>query len=169
MNKVIFISGPPRSGKSTVLMKVIDILKKKGLKVGGFITPEIRVRGKRIGFKVVDIHSNAEGILANVDQKTGPRLGKYRVNIPDFERVALGALDFAVNECDICVVDEIGKLEFFSEKFREKIIEILKFQKPVIAVLHRSFVDDFKGYGKIITVDLENRGKLHEKIITLIE
>ena len=161
----IFLTGTPGSGKSTVLMNVIDILKKKGLKVGGFITPEIRARGKRIGFKVVDIHSNAEGILASVDQKYGPQVGKYHVNLEDFEKVALNALDFAMKECDIICVDEIGKMELFSTRFKDKIEEMLKIKKPFVCVLHRNLVYAYKKYGNFIYVTPENRENLPESIV----
>jgi len=161
----IFLTGKPGSGKSTVLMKVIENLKKKGLKIGGIITPEIRVEGKRIGFKVIDVHSKEEGILASVDQKVGPRVGKYRVNLEDFERVALKALDFALNECDVICVDELGRMELFSEKFKRKIEEILRSSKPAIIVLHRNLTERYGKYGKVIWVTVENRDKLPEEIL----
>ena len=159
-----FLTGRPGCGKSTVLMRIIDILKKKGLKVGGFITPEIRKDGKRLGFKVVDIHSGEEGILASVNQKEGPKVGKYRVNLEDFERVALKALDFALNNCDIICVDELGKMELFSEKFKKKIEKILRSPKPAIIVLHRNLIENYGKYGKVIWVTVENRDKLVEEI-----
>ena len=168
MNK-IFLTGEPGSGKSTVLMKFINTLKNKGLKVGGFITPDIRVGGKRIGFKVIDINSGEEGTLASINQKAGPKVGKYRVNLEDFERVALKALDFAVKECDILFIDELGTMELFSKKFNEKIENILKLDKLIIIVLHRNLVRKYQKYGKIFYVTSENRNKLPEKIIQLIE
>ena len=159
-----FLTGRPGCGKSTVLMRIIDILKKKGLKVGGFITPEIRKDGKRLGFKVVNIHSGEEGILASVDQKEGPRVGKYHVNLEDFERVALKALDFALNNCDVICVDELGKMELFSEKFKKKIEKILRSPKPAIIVLHRNLIENYGKYGKVIWITVENRDKLVEEI-----
>lgn len=164
----IFLTGVPGCGKSTVLMKVVDILKKKGLKVGGFITPEIRVKGIRTGFKVVDIISNEEGILASINQKTGPSIGKYRVNIFDFERVALEALDFAMEECDVICADEIGKMELFSEKFRKKLKEILSTDKPLVCVLHRSLINQYEMYGKVLYVTRGNRETLQEDVINLL-
>ena len=165
---VIFLTGEPRCGKSTVLMKIIDLLKKKGFKVGGFISPEIRSRGDRIGFKVIDIHSGKEGMLASVDQKIGPQVGKYHVNLDDFEIVALKALDFAVKECDVVCVDELGTMELFSLKFKGKMEKILELEKPVIVVLHRNLVDKYKKYGKIIFVTAENREKLPEEIVKVV-
>jgi len=164
----IFLTGKPICGKSTVLMKIIDILKKNGLKVGGFISSEIRFKGNRIGFKVVDIHSGEDGILASINQKIGPQVGKYRVNLEDFERVALKALDFAIRECDIVCIDEMGTMELFSKKFKEKIEKVLELEKPVIVALHRNLTNEYKKYGKIIYVTLENREKLPEVVINLL-
>jgi len=160
----IFLSGRPGSGKSTVLEKTIELLKEKRIKVGGFITPEIREERKRVGFYVKDIFSNEMGILASKDIKIGPRLGIYGIDVEDFERVALKALDFAVKDCDIICIDEIGKMEFFSSKFKEKLMEIILSDKPLIAVLHRNFVKKFKDYGKIIEVTQSNRRKLPKEI-----
>ena len=164
----IFLTGKPRSGKSTVLMKIIDTLKEKELKVGGFISPEIRTTEDRIGFKIIDIYSGEEGILASVNQKTGPHVGKYRVNLNDFERVALNALDFSMEECDVICVDELGTMELFSQKFKEKMDKILELEKTVIVVLHINLVEKYKKYGKIIHVTPENREILPKEIVNMI-
>jgi nucleoside-triphosphatase len=165
----VFLTGLPGCGKSTVLLKAIEILKQKGLKIGGIITPEKRVGEKRVAFLVKDIYSGKEGILASVDQKFGPRLGKYKINLEDFEKVALPALEFAIKNCDLIAIDEIGKMEYFSEKFKQKVFEILNSDKKVIAVLHRNFVPQFKNYGKIFEVTKENRESLPDKIVELFK
>jgi nucleoside-triphosphatase len=165
----IFISGAPGSGKSTLLSKVIEILRSKGLKIGGIVTPEIRINGRRVGFKVVDIYNGKEGILASIDKKTGIRFGKYFINLDEFEKISLNALDFASENCDLIVIDEIGKMEFFSKAFREKIDELLRKQKPMICVLHREFMEKYKKYGKIFIVNLKNREKLPQEIVDLFK
>lgn len=165
----IFLTGPPGSGKSTVLMKTIELLKKKGMKVGGMITPEIRERGRRIGFGVKDVYSGKEGILASIDQKTGPKVGKYRVNLEDFERIALPALDSALKGCDVVCIDEVGRMEWFSKNFRNKVYEIFASGKKVVAILHREFVSKFKDYGEVIKVVPENREKLPEDIVNKLD
>jgi nucleoside-triphosphatase len=164
----IFITGRPRSGKSIVLEKTIELLKQKGMKVGGFVTPEIVEKGERVGFSVRDVCSGEMGVLASVDYKIGPRLGKYGVAVEEFERVALKALDIAVDKCDVIVVDEIGRLEFYSEKFQKRIFEIILVDKPLIAAVHRNFIKQFKNFGEIFTVTKENRNQLPEKIAKLI-
>ena len=164
----IFISGAPGSGKSTVLIKIVEILKSKGLKIGGIVTPEIRVNGRRIGFKVIDIYSGKQGILASINQKTGIRFGKYFVDLNDFEKIALNALDFASKNCDLIVIDEIGKMELFSSAFEEKVEELLKKEKPMICILHREFIKRYSKYGKLFIVDFKNREELPQKILNLL-
>ena len=53
----IFLTGRPGSGKSTVLMKVMERLEAKGLKIGGITTPEVRAKGRRVAFRVVALSS----------------------------------------------------------------------------------------------------------------
>ncbi|GAH85681.1 unnamed protein product, partial [marine sediment metagenome] len=54
----ILITGPPRCGKSTLISKLIEYYNnKKDYTIYGFLTPEIRERGNRIGFNIVDIYS----------------------------------------------------------------------------------------------------------------
>lgn len=163
----IFLTGPPRSGKSTVLIKTIYMLKNKGLKVGGIVTPEIREEGRRTGFYVKDVFSQKTELFASTDFKIEPKLGKYGIDIDAFEKVALPAIDFAIENCDIVVVDEIGKIEFFSENFKKKIFDLILLDKTLIAVLHRNFVDKFKRFGKIIEVNRENRERLPEELVKI--
>jgi nucleoside-triphosphatase len=165
----IFLTGKPGSGKSFIVEKVAEKLKQKGRKVGGFITPEIREGGKRVGFCVKDIYSNEVGILASKDIKIGPRFGNYGINLEDFERVALKAIDFALKECDVIIIDEIGKIEFFSKNFREKLTQLLLSEKPLVAVLHRSFVEKFKDFGEIIEITIKNRNELPDLILSMLE
>jgi len=164
----IFLTGKAGSGKSTVLLKTIELLKRRGLKIGGIATPEIREKGKRVGFYVKDVFSQVMEVFASVDFKIGPKLGKYGIDVSAFEKVALPAIDFAIENCDVVVVDEIGKMEFLSESFRKKIFNLVLLDKPLIAVLHRNFVKQFKQFGEVIEVNQENREKLPERLSRII-
>jgi nucleoside-triphosphatase len=162
----IFLTGMPGSGKSTVLMKVIEKLRAEGLSIGGIITPEVRTEGRRTAFKVVDLSSGEEGILASVDQPVGPTVGRYRVNIQDFERVAISALNSAIKQCQIICIDEIGAMELFSAKFKQKVNEILRSGKPLIAVVHRNYAKNYEEIGTMIHVTPENREKITDTIVS---
>ncbi|MGB9896228.1 MAG: nucleoside-triphosphatase, partial [Thermoproteota archaeon] len=78
------------------------------------------------------------------------------------------AIDFAVENCDIVCVDEIGKMEFFSKRFKDKIRSLMLLDKPIVAVLHRDFVSQFERYGEVIEVTPANREKLPEELVNRI-
>jgi len=166
----IFLTGLPGCGKSTILLNVIEILKQKGVKIGGIITPEKREKGERIAFLVKDVYSGKENFLAKLQagEKNKLKVGKYVVFKEEFEEIALPALDFALKNCDIIVIDEIGRMESFSEKFMEVVKEILESDKPILAVVHRKFVKNFQTFGEIVWVTKDKVNELTNKIVDKI-
>lgn len=164
----IFLTGFPKSGKSTVLIKTIELLKNSGLKVGGFITPEIVEEKKRTGFYVKDVFSNEMEVFASIDFKIGPKFGKYGIDTDAFDRIALKAIEFALENCDVVVVDEIGKMEELSENFKNKLTSLMLVDKNLIAVLHRNFIEQFKQYGEVVEVTPDNRENLPEELVKSI-
>ncbi len=82
----------------------------------GFYTQEVREQGRRVGFDVVTI-DGARGPLARAGAP-GPRVSRYGVDLPSFERLALPALQ-AAEPKRVLIIDEIGKMELFSARFAE--------------------------------------------------
>lgn len=171
LKRVLLLTGNPGVGKTTVLMKTVNALKESGYKVGGIISREVREGGTRVGFEIVDLHSSKRGWLAHVNQKSGPQVGKYRVNIEDLAAIGAQAILDAVENCDVIAIDEIGPMELFSEKFKEAVRKTLESRKLVIAIVHWKAQDVLisearkREDAEIITVTYENREKLHEAIV----
>jgi nucleoside-triphosphatase len=159
-----FLTGPPGSGKSTVFLGCDERLRELGFTVGGIATPEIRSRGRRVGFSVVDLATGRAALLAGVEVSSSFRVGRYGVNLPEFESVALPALDHAEGSCDVIGIDEIGRMELFSEPFRRRVDELVDGPKPLISVLHRNYVRAFRGKGEIYIVSPESRESLPQII-----
>ncbi len=162
----IFITGPPRSGKSTL---VREILEEMDLKAEGLRTPDIREGGKRKGFKLIDIDSGEEGILAHVDVKEGPKVSRYRVNMEDLKRLTENSLANISENCDIVVIDEIGTMELYSDYFVEKTEEILDSEKPVLAVLHRNQVEKYVHKGELFDLKKEDYESAKKKIKDILK
>ncbi|MBS7624934.1 NTPase [Candidatus Bathyarchaeota archaeon] len=162
----IFLTGPPRIGKTTVVLKIVEDLKRRGVKVGGMISQEILEEGVRVGFKILDLESGAEGILAHIRQKNGPQVGKYRVHLGDLERVGVGAIVRACKISDLVVVDEVGPMELYSKAFKEAVLMALDGNKPLLGTIHyraeNSFVERIRKRGdiEIIVVTHNNRDAL---------
>ncbi len=122
----VVITGRPGSGKTTT---VIEILKK--LKGAGFYTKEIRSGRARAGFIAVTSW-NAEVILAKVGAKTDRRVGKYGVFVKEFEERVVEPLWKFLKTSSFIYIDEAGKMELFSKKFRDFIEDLLKTEKDLI-------------------------------------
>ena len=134
--RLLLLTGNPGIGKTTVLMKTISALKEKGTSVGGMVSREVREGGARVGFELLDLSSGRRGWLAHVNQKTGPQVGRYRVNSGDLDFIGARAIAEAVENCDAIAIDEIGPMELFSAKFKEAVRKALESRKLVMAVVH---------------------------------
>ena len=132
----ILITGRPGIGKTTIVRKVIDMCKKEGIKVGGMISYEVREGGRRVGFKILDVMNNIEGVLAWIGLKGRYRVGKYTVKIDDLNNIGVKAIREALEKADVVVIDEIGPMELYSDEFKKVVEEAFSSNKPVIATIH---------------------------------
>lgn len=131
MIKNIFVTGPPGCGKTTLIKEILKDLK---IKTRGFFTQEIREKGERIGFKIVTLEGK-EGILAKKGLKSNYKVSKYGVAIENLERLGLKEIEEGLKENCILVVDEIGKMELFSLKFKEAILKALDSKNKVLGTI----------------------------------
>lgn len=135
--KNILITGNPGSGKTTLFNDIIKSIKFiKSCNMSGFITREIRQKGTRVGFSIEN-YEGKKGILAHIDNKEGPRVGKYRVNLSDLENIGIKTLkDCLVNpRVNLAAIDEIGKMEMFHPDFLILIDKIINSSKVLLATI----------------------------------
>jgi nucleoside-triphosphatase len=172
--RVFLITGAPGTGKTTVISKTVTALKAQGLAVGGMISQEARDYCTRKGFEVIDVATGKNGWLAHVDQKTGPQVGKYHVNLSDLERIGVKAIESATQKCDVVVVDELGPMELFSLKFKQAVQVALDSSKVVLVVVHAKAKDPLIEHAKqlpdaeLFTVTVDNRDGLPDLIVKRI-
>jgi nucleoside-triphosphatase len=168
--RVLLMTGAPGVGKTTVLINTVEALKAEGVSVGGMISREAREGNARVGFEILDLTNGKRGWLANVNQKDGPQVGKYRVNLQDLENIGAKAVMEAVEKCSVVAIDEIGPMELYSHKFKQAVKQALLDQKPVLAVVHAKAKDPLiqearqREDAEIFIVTLANREALPEKL-----
>lgn len=171
------LTGKPGIGKTTVIIKIVNLLRGWNVSIGGFISKEVRDKGVRVGFEVIDLMSKRRGWLARVGIEGKLRLGRYTICLEDFEEVGVSALDDALNRQDVelVVVDEVGPMEMYSERFKSLVKILFGGVKPFVVTLHRRLVGGpfTPDNMELIEVTLENRnyiaGQIAEKAYKLIK
>ena len=166
----LLITGPPRSGKTTVIERAVRKLEKRDFTAGGIYCPEIREHDNRVGFEIVDVASEESAVLAHVDRESGPSVGKYRVDVAAVDSLSEAAFRRACDEADFLVVDEIAPMEVESETFTTQVRRALDADIPMIAVIHRRSTTGFIGEVKrredvdVLAVTAETREELPETL-----
>lgn len=166
----ILITGRPGIGKTTVIQNLANLL---GSRAGGFLTKEIRHGGARTGF-MLESFDGKKALLAEASPKGSPRVGKYRVLVENLESVGIQAVNEALSQKKILLIDEIGKMEILSMRFRSLISNLLKSDSKLVATLSLSRHTFLNGIRRspgvtIIEVTLENRDRLAKEIIAMID
>jgi len=158
----------PGVGKTTAVIKIIEILKQQNIRVGGIITKELRAGSVRIGFEVEDVMSKRKGLLAVSNEDGEPRIGRYHVRINEFEEISIAALEKALENAEVIVCDEIGPMELLSNKFVKLINTILESDKHIIGTVHwkvkHPLIYKIYNIGKVIEITYKNRNELPEII-----
>ena len=119
-------------------------------KIAGFSTPEIRRNGIRSGFRMIDLASGEETILASMSG-SGPTVGKYHVNVPGVDEI-IQKIEASLDTAEFVFIDEIGKMELLSKTFEAFIDHVFSLDKPVVAVVHRNYVSRYRSLGRVFVV-----------------
>jgi nucleoside-triphosphatase THEP1 len=130
--KNLLVTGRPGVGKTTLVVKLAE--RPIPGKVVGFFTREMREEGRRVGFSIETIDGK-KGELARVSGAKGFRVGKYTVNVDDLERIAVPCIEEGLEGGRLLIVDEIGKMELHSGRFREAVMRAFDSPTKVIATI----------------------------------
>jgi len=170
--KNFLITGKPGCGKTTLIKEIVREIKRPCF---GFYTQEIRDKnGKRIGFEIISLNSK-KGTLAHINFKSKFRVGKYKVNLEGLEKIGVEAiLEGLKSKENLIVIDEIGKMELFSEKFKEAVLKVLDSKNKVLATIKLTpdpFCDMIKKREDVVIFNLDQLHfeKIKKKLINLLK
>ena len=166
----VLITGQPGCGKTTLIKKVARSL---SIPFCGFFTNEIRHGKKRVGFEIESFGGN-KAIMSHIDIKSPCRVGKYGVDIQSIERIAVLEIEIALSEKRLLIVDEIGKMELFSQRFKDLILKVFRTDIPFLGtILYKPhpFCDRLKNSPgiKLLTLKMNEYDKIYGKIVQWLE
>ena len=170
----IGITGLPGAGKTNALLRVIEMLSSDEIKIGGMINEPIVEGRKRIGFTVRNIMTGESLTFAHTEFESKIMIGKLGIDIVKLEEVGVKAIMSACEECDIIVIDEVGKMEVESQAFIDAVKFALDADKPMIITLHKKsrnpLLQDIRRRDdvRILEVTPTNRNLLPHKILRLM-
>ena len=178
--KHILLTGEPKSGKSYLLSKLIKSLSKNNkTKMKGFISSELQFKGIRVGIKIKNINKESENLMAikifknkKYNEKNRNHIGSYQVDVNALEQIALPVFN-DLKGCNLLIIDEIGKMELLSKKFKKNIMELFANEQRfvILAIVpisnDISFVEKLKQKKKdteVFQLSKTNRNYIYNKI-----
>lgn len=166
---MILLTALPRTGKSTAIKKIVNMLGVDNC--GGFYTEEIRENDERVGFRIKTI-TGKTAILAHVDYDSEYRISRYGVDLKTFENICLDELEEALSNDSIkyLIIDEIGPMQLFSDKYKELLVRLLDCDKVIIGTVFMNsyeWLDDFKKRDgvNLVEITFDNRDSMPLKIV----
>lgn len=166
----LLLTGVPGCGKTTVIETVARALSEK--RIRGFVTGEIRRDGSRIGFELATF-SGQRQLLAHVDISSRQRVSRYGVDVASLDAVAKEALAVD-NGTDFYLVDEIGKMECLSGRFRTAVRRLLDSGRTLVATVASrggGFISEIKQRDdvELWEVTSSNRDEMPDRVVEWIE
>jgi len=165
----LLLTGRPGIGKTTLIRAIVEKLGPS--KAGGFWSKEIREGGRRVGFSIETL-TGQTGILAHCELSSGPRLGRYFVNIKDINEIAVPALVSARKSNKLIIIDEIAKMELFSKEFAREVRLCLDNQRVIATIQQRrdKFLDEVRARRdvRLLELTVSNRNEMQRRIIAIL-
>lgn len=170
----IGITGLPGSGKTYTLKRVIEMLQKDNITIGGMMDEKVTDGRHETGLTVCNLMTGEKVVFASPENESKIMVGNLGVDLSMFESVSIEAIKNACASCDLIVIDEVGKVEVESQAFVDAVKEALDVDKPMIITLHKKsrnpLLQDIRRRDdvRILEVTPTNRNLLPFKMIRLM-
>lgn len=170
MRSAVLLTGPPGVGKTTVVVRAVELLRDDGVPVAGFWTEEVRRGGGRIGFDIVRTDGSRTPLSRKGAEST-VRVGSYAVLIDEAsEAFDESRRTLTTLEEGVFVLDEFGPMEFKVPAFRTLADAVVESDAALLATYKQGgtheVVDRLRGLPGALDwmVTRENRDRLPRQV-----
>ncbi|MCC6925711.1 nucleoside-triphosphatase [Novosphingobium sp.] len=174
-SKFILLSGSPRSGKTTIINRLIDQLRSSNQHVYSVVSREIMREGERAGFEIV-INGDEGTTRPFALRKEGAQKDISGILNYDFETAVWDEIADDVRRESkggkIIILDEIGEMQISSSRFKDAISELLKDSASTviatISVASNPFLQSVKEHYRTNIVQLSeaNRDAVMDSLLS---
>lgn len=124
--KIFIITGSLEEGKTTYTKKLIDILRKNKIKVGGIIAERVMTGSLTTGYDIVNIETGKkEEFLRQNGEGGAGRIGRFTINangLAEGKEILRSVID---HHHTLVIIDEIGMLELQNNGWADSINDLL--------------------------------------------
>jgi nucleoside-triphosphatase THEP1 len=124
--KIFIITGSLEEGKTTYTKKLIDILRKNKINVGGIIAERVMTNSLTTGYDIVNIDTGKreEFLRENTEGGAG-RIGRFTISangLAKGKKILRSLIDY---DQTLVIIDEVGMLELQDNGWAESINDLL--------------------------------------------
>jgi nucleoside-triphosphatase THEP1 len=156
--KIFIVTGEKEEGKTSSLIDIIEKLKSKGVRVGGFISPRIMVDGKTIGYYIESVLDGRRQLLMTETEQNGfQKIGRFWLDPNVIKRVTSTIEEQALSP-SVIFIDEVGRLEMEGQGWDEVLRSLLLANVVVVIAVRKAFVNEIMKHYSIINAVLYSCG-----------
>lgn len=176
MSQFHLLTGDPRVGKTTLIKKLVHDLPSS--QVGGFYTEEIQENGERRGFAIVTLEGEkctfSHADITDTEFKLQGSRFTYGIRVECLEKTGVAEIDRLIKTPKgVIVLDEIGKMQMFSENFKAAVIKLLETDVLVLGTIVKAslpWTDQLKADSRVSVYELtiKNRDEIEAELRSVL-
>jgi nucleoside-triphosphatase THEP1 len=129
---VFLVTGKVQGGKTTFLRELVELFKKRGITVGGFLCPGHFDAGERSGFQLKNIITGKELPMATVRESPGwIKYRRFWFNPDAFRHGKEWIRESLLQGHQVMVIDEVGPMELEHAGWSELLDQLVISYVPV--------------------------------------
>ncbi len=181
----ISITGLPGAGKTATILRVAEMVK-ENFTIGGYTTHPLMEETKvvhgfgtateqvRVAIRMVAFDNQEEAIVARKDLDTKFKIQELGVDLEALEEIAVPAMRRAMENCDLILIDEVGKLGSDSKLYADTLKELLDMNVSMLLTMHKRsrnpLLQDLRRRDDIRVLEVTpiNAGLLPHKIVRIL-
>jgi len=137
------LTGPVHVGKTTFLLRLLQDLSARGLKMNGLLSLARFQESRRIGYDMFDLRTGRKYPLLRIHPEGDwPRIGPFGMDPAGLAK-AHSALS-RTQGSHVTVIDEIGPLELRGEGFWPAFRSLRQQQRPLLVVVRSRLISPFR-------------------------